>query len=55
MKKLFRSKPMATRNPIKPMATRNPVSGAMKVLVATGLVVFLTVVVLSLLQRGSLL
>ena len=53
--KLFRSKPMATRNPIKPMATKDPVSGAMKVLIATGLAVFLTVVVLSYIERGAFL
>ena len=54
MKKLFRNKPMATRNPIKPMATKDPVSGAMKALAATGLAVLLVVVVLSLLQSGSI-
>ena len=53
--KLFRNKPMATRNPIKPMATKGPVGGAMKWLVATGLAVFITVVVLSFVQRGSFL
>ena len=53
MKKLFRNKPMATRNPINPMATRGHLSGAMRSLISTAVVVVFVVVVLSLLQRGS--
>ena len=55
--KLFRNKPMAERNPIRPMASRNrdPVTGAMISLVATGVSVFLLVVVLSYIERGAFL
>ena len=55
--KIFRNNPMAERNPIRPMASRNrdPVTGAMITLVAIAVSVFLVVVVLSYIERGSFL
>ena len=54
MKKLFRNKPMATRNPIKNQASRKRTSPLIGVM-GPVLVLVAVVVVLSLVERGSVL